>query len=347
MNQKYQYFWHKKNLLSFIAVFFVVAIHNSATNQYHVPTDFFTQTTWFVRNFFAYGLGAIAVPFFFFLSGLTFFRDYSTRKYPQKLKRRVKTLLIPYLLWNIIGLIFSILYTYTPLSNIVQGRELFTPTIGNILKGVFLYKYNYQFWFLFNLIIFTLFAPIINLIITKKISGIIFGALILCLPMIGGNFLYINLNFIIFYYLGCYFGKHHFKALSSRSNPKTIIITMLLSLSFLIIRMLTIYQIITPHIIINQLVLVLLLICTWYSSDFFIAKIKSHKYQTESFPIYTIHTYFITIIVKITYLLLPKTSWMLLINEISGTILTFCLATLITYFWHKKLPKTHLFCFGH
>lgn len=44
MDQKPQYFWHKKALLSFIAVFFVVVIHNSTINQYQITPDFFHQS---------------------------------------------------------------------------------------------------------------------------------------------------------------------------------------------------------------------------------------------------------------------------------------------------------------
>ena len=164
------YFWKKKTILSFIAVVFIVIIHNSATNQYALTPDFFTQTTNGLHTFFAYIIGSVAVPFFFFVSGIAFFRNYQQNLYFKKLQSRIKTILIPYLIWNIIGLLFAIIYTYTPLSSYISGRELFDPSVKNIFEGIFLYKYNFQFWFLYDLIIYILLTPVIYLCITINLS---------------------------------------------------------------------------------------------------------------------------------------------------------------------------------
>ena len=183
------YYWKKKTILSFVAIILVVIIHNSAINQYNISPDFLTSFTTFIHNFFAYGIGAIAVPIFFFISGISMFRDYRPNLYPQKLKSRIKTLLIPYLIWNTVGLLFAILYTYTPLSNIISGREFFEPTVRNILEGIFLYKYNFQFWFLYDLIIFVILTPIFNIMISKKWLSIIFSIVFLILPNFFSSFL--------------------------------------------------------------------------------------------------------------------------------------------------------------
>ena len=168
------YYWKKKTILSFIAIFFIISVHNSAIEQYQLPTDFFTNTAQFIHNLLAYGIGNVAVPFFFFISGLTLFRNYKPKLYKQKMVSRVKTLLIPYLIWNLVGVLFIILATYTPLSHIIAGREQFVPTLENFLQGIFLYKYNYHYWFMFNLIIFVALTPIFHLILSRKWLGIIF-----------------------------------------------------------------------------------------------------------------------------------------------------------------------------
>ncbi len=66
-----------------------------------------------------------AVPLFFMISGFLFFmglNHFDMVTYKQKIKRRAKTLLIPYLLWNFIYLL---------------------PTLANTLLG----KYNYDVWY--------------------------------------------------------------------------------------------------------------------------------------------------------------------------------------------------------
>ena len=132
------YYWHKKTVLSFLAIIFVVIIHNSATIQYSLTDDFLSNATNLIHNFFAYGLGSIAGPVFFLIAGISLFRNYKSSMYTEKLSSRIKSLLIPYLLWNIIGLLLCILCTYTPLANYITGRELFEPTFPNILSGIFL-----------------------------------------------------------------------------------------------------------------------------------------------------------------------------------------------------------------
>lgn len=55
---------------------------------------------------------AVAVPFFFFSSGYYFFipHKFSKEIYVRKIKKRAKTLLIPYILWNIIAVLCRYLH---------------------------------------------------------------------------------------------------------------------------------------------------------------------------------------------------------------------------------------------
>lgn len=340
------YYWKKKTILSFFAVVFVVFIHSSATHQYNVTPDTFTGIADFLRNFLAYNLGSFAVPFFFFISGVTLFRNFSMKEYKNKLSRRVKTLLVPYLIWNIIGLLFAIIYTYTPLNNYISGRELFTPSINNIFDGIFLYKYNFHFWFLFDLIIFTLLAPVFNLLIFKKWLACISGIALLLLPLITDSFLHINTYSIIFYFLGCYIGKYHLSFFSKPHHKTFSFFSLVITLILLIIQTLPFYQIITIPPIISQIILLTLLLSIWFSSDLIIPKINQPKFATEFFPVYTIHVYFIAIITKIIVILFPQTSFMMLINELTAPIITIIITTIISYSWHQKLPKSYNFFFG-
>ena len=56
-------------------------------------------------------LAHVCVPTFYFISGYLFFKGLETwdvEKYKQKLKRRVKTLLVPFLIWNTISILYAI-----------------------------------------------------------------------------------------------------------------------------------------------------------------------------------------------------------------------------------------------
>lgn len=343
------YFWHKKTILSFIAIVFVVIIHNSATKQYTTLTpDAITTFTDHLHNFLAYILGSVAVPFLFFVSGIAFFRNYKPSLYLSKLKSRTKSLLIPYLIWNLFGLLFAVLYTYTSLSSYISGRELFTPTPANILAGIFLYKYNFQFWFLFDLMFYVLITPIIYLLIHHKSFGLITCLLALLLPLLTPTFLNINTNFTIFYILGCYVGKHYLPHFTQSSTKSLRLTSLLATILTLTIQALSFYNFINLPPVISGLNHVLLLLSLYFASDFFLTKIKTTpKFTKESFPLYTLHTYFIAIIIKLTYLINPNNSLMLLINELSSTIVTICIVVSISYLLHQKLPKIYKVVFGN
>ncbi len=340
------YFWKKKTILSFAAILFIVAIHNSATNQYQITEDLFTNTTWFIRNLFAYGIGSIAVPFFFFISGLTFFRNYKPKLYKQKMISRINTLLIPYLIWNLVGIIFAILYTFTPLSNIISGREQIVLNPENIFQGIFFYKYNYHFWFMYSLIVFVILTPFFHILLSKKWLGITFIPIFLCLPLISDSFLHISLSSIVFYYLGCFIGRYYLEIFTTKKSLLFSVLSGITALLLLIIKMLSIYHIITLPTVISQLLLIILLLAIWFFADIFITKRKAPKFTDEFFPVYTIHPYIIAVIVKIIILIAPHTSYMLLINEVFSTILTMIITTACVYCWHKVLPKTYSIFFG-
>jgi hypothetical protein len=120
----------------------------------------------------------------------------------------------------------------------------------------------------------------------------------------------------------------------------------IIAIILLIIKMLSIYQIITLPIVVSQLLLILLLLSTWFFMDAFITKRKAPKFTDEFFPVYAIHPYIIAIIVKIIILITPHTSYMLLINEVFSTILTMIITTICVYLWHKILPKSYSIFFG-
>lgn len=74
---------------------------------YHAPSlDVRAGTTPFdafvfkVANAAINNLGILAMCYFFFVTGFLLFNNYSLELYPQKVKRRIHSLFIPYLLWQ-------------------------------------------------------------------------------------------------------------------------------------------------------------------------------------------------------------------------------------------------------
>jgi len=65
-------------------------------------------------------LGRLCVPMFFLISGFLFFYrvDFNHHIYKQKLRKRVMTLFVPYLLWNIIAILYELAHKLPFLSSV-------------------------------------------------------------------------------------------------------------------------------------------------------------------------------------------------------------------------------------
>ncbi len=68
-----------------------------------------------IRIFFSEGICRVAVPTLFLISGFLFFtrlEKWSADIWANKLKRRAKTLILPYFIWNLLSIVFSLLMLY-------------------------------------------------------------------------------------------------------------------------------------------------------------------------------------------------------------------------------------------
>lgn len=174
-------------------------------------------------------LSGIAVPTFYLISGYFFFyktESFTINIYIQKLKKRLHTLLIPYLLWNLLYILLIVskkVLAYfvkgKPLSGIVDFMSengwlkmfwdcniwrtdkinllgFFTPPSGPVLIPM---------WFIRDLMVVVLITPVIYYII-RKLK--LWALLILCFCYITGIWPYIHgfsVTAVFFFSLGAYF----------------------------------------------------------------------------------------------------------------------------------------------
>lgn len=130
------------DFMRFPLIIGVVCIH-SVLNLEGVNEPLWTE--WIIK-LFTYVLPSIAVPLFFLIAGYFFFYrgegqvvTFNTTDYGHKLYRRIKTLLIPYLLWNIIYIIVRIGNTlpfFTTISTRVSATHL-NLTFSSILHAFY------------------------------------------------------------------------------------------------------------------------------------------------------------------------------------------------------------------
>ncbi len=171
------------------------------------------------------GICRIAVPMFFLFSGYFFFKGFESWNwslYWEKIKKRTKSLFVPYILWNIIAAL--LIYSYNWLRMNLNGAEVIslTETIkdwGGLRifwdcdKGLPL---DYPLWFIRNLYIIVLCSPVIYLIIKHlKIFGIL---ALLLLHIFYGSFA----SGLFFFSAGGFIRIRHDSILNIALKGKTI-----------------------------------------------------------------------------------------------------------------------------
>lgn len=150
----------------------------------------------------------VSVPLFFVISGLLYFNGFkiSFAVYIAKLKRRFRTLLIPFFFWSLSILLLALVVARIPR---VSSYLNFVPSCTNILCytgliiGVTQPPLVYQFWFLRDLILLVLVAPIIY--ISVNYAGRIWLSALLWISF----FSIINWNFpkiesVLFFSIGAW-----------------------------------------------------------------------------------------------------------------------------------------------
>ena len=157
-------------LLRYPAIVMVVMIHNIFE---YAPLPVFCK---YFERFFSYSFPQVGVPIFFAASGYLLFHkaECENASYPELIKRRFQSLVIPYIFWNAAVLTFYLAGPHLP----VLGKFFLSGRLNNyqwydyFLRSFGItehYPIAFQFWFIRNLIIFVLLYPVF-LRIMRRIS---------------------------------------------------------------------------------------------------------------------------------------------------------------------------------
>lgn len=117
-------------------------------------------------------LAYIAMCWFFSLSGFLLLRNLSFKSYPEKIKRRVKSLLIPYFIWQ-----FGVFALTCVMAVLRKNLDFSSEMFKHLFYGVFLMKEwppDGALWYLYALFFLALLSPVLLIIFKNKKIGWIF-----------------------------------------------------------------------------------------------------------------------------------------------------------------------------
>ena len=340
------YYWKKKTVVSFILSLLVVLIHASAVSQYVVQLEENTgkEVSFFVYRIIQDGIASVAVPLFFIISGATFFRDYDSSKYKQKIKKRIRTLVIPYLIWNTLVMCFYIFCSYTPIQQWMIGRERFVITVPNVLEAVFFYRCNYVFWFLYNLIIFVFAAPLFDLLTKTKPQAIcVIVLMILLAHYLQRSFGLMKLDSraFVYYLFGCTIGKYYFNIFTKMSTRRQREVSIIIFLICVVLQMLEIYDVLSLPLAVRLVYMLVFCLVFWHIMDALATHVDVRKYMKYTFFIYALHPDVQAVFTKIVYYLGPKKIWMAFPNMLVSFFSTVAAIVIIGIMLSRYTPKLY------
>ncbi len=179
---------NKIRAIATIAIFGIIGVHS--INLYKVlPGNSFDTTaftaTYFIENLFSHGLFRSCLPFFFMFSG--FFYFYSFRKfdsfgvyYRSSITKRLRTIVLPYLLWNILNyLVFAALQLVPFFRNTITFVQIYDMNLWETLIVLFYDPIPYPIWYLRDVMIMFLLSPILYFLI-KRLKLTVLVIFLLC-----------------------------------------------------------------------------------------------------------------------------------------------------------------------
>jgi hypothetical protein len=331
------YISEKLKVVSFIGVIFVVFIHSTLLNISEFV--FFDNAQMFLR-----GIWNSFYPLFFSISGYLFFVGIKGEKqeFFYKYKSRFRSLLIPFIIWNVLFLSIMLLLKYNPLTGGMINSDfsmLFELNVFGWFYELFIEPIGFHLWFIRDLIAMVFFAPVIWFLI-HKVKLFFIGLLIFFniyfndLPLLG--------SFVPFS-IGAFIAINNFKL---NLKPKIMVLLFsVLSIVFgwlrvkgLNLHALEFYYAWAPFLMI------------WFGYDVLVKKGVRfnliHKFTSYSFFIYVFHEPYLNIFKKMILKISAGQEWGVWCSYLISPIVTVFIAILIAMFLEKYVSTIYKYCNG-
>jgi surface polysaccharide O-acyltransferase-like enzyme len=315
-------------------------------NSANMPVFYYCST------FFSQVLGRVAVPLFFFISGFLFFLNmdsFNRNIYGKKLRTRTKTLLVPYLFWNLLVISFFLIIGVVPALNRFVNNSVNLQNVLSLLWGItrdgaeMTYPKAYQFWFIRDLMVTVLLTPIIYFVCKRtKIYGIAFLGI---LWFFGWWFEFVGARglssmAIFFFTAGAYLSINKRNLIDDMGKVKR--------LSFALYPLLALVDLFTKQYAFNDLIhnagIIIGIVFVFNLAAFLLktGKVKVNKFlSVASFFVFAVHEpILLTSLRKITYMILkPETDIVITSLYFLNVIIVVLVALVLYYMMRHFFPK--------
>lgn len=198
-------------------------LHNPYLQPFTVVSEPLRVTT-FTEYLFANGLFRFRIPMLFIISGYLF-ALHDTKPYNERIKKRLRTLGIPYLFWSAFALLLTFLWQQFPataqavknasIDQMGDNRPYTEIGIGGVLLRWLLVPVSFQLWFIRNLLIYNAAYPWLVKAVTK--APAIWFSIVGLMWVSGFGIFFIEGEGLLFFTLGIFLQKTSFNIANAPS----------------------------------------------------------------------------------------------------------------------------------
>lgn len=206
------------SFLRFPLIVCVVLCHSFISSAMaNVEVECFAKSSFLLSKIVA----RVAVPNFLLISGYLFFRNiesFTPRLYCDKLKRRLRSVVIPYIFWNaVVILLYFVGQSLVPQLFSGENTRVCDYTPLEWVKAFWrvdgtISPINPPLWYVRNLLVMVVLSPLVYLLLKNRVVGVLFIATMLCLWLsclpLNRALIWLFPKFIFFFSLGAWFAIH-------------------------------------------------------------------------------------------------------------------------------------------
>lgn len=312
---------------------------------------------YYVGKFFSDVFTSMMVPIFFFMSGYLYFVNVDIKKgvgrdvWKAKTRSRIKTLLVPYLCWNLLVLIFFAITQYLSGNSEVMAKDGYKLVadyqfIDYIKAFVALdsttLPIDGPLWFIRNLFIIAVFlTPLLGFLFSKNKNLTIFILLVAYFVFRISDIMEYSMSSLFFFSLGGYMSIRGSSMLVEREDttPWVCLVLLLVTMTFFFIT-----HFYYPDI--EYYPRGIFLICSACLIYPIIGRIADYRAQSlfsrlsvSSFFIFAIHKPLQVIVRRLTFAVIhPSEEWVLILLVFVIPMIVVGISLLIFYFIKRYMP---------
>jgi hypothetical protein len=125
--------------------------------------------------------------------------DFEWGKLRGKWTRRIYSVLVPYIAWNVIYYVGYVIGSRLPWMSRVVGKGVIPLSLAELTEAILHFKYNPVFWYMYQLIFLILLAPVLYVVLKQTWAAVLWFVILGTALIAGAELPVVNVDALVYY----------------------------------------------------------------------------------------------------------------------------------------------------